>query len=407
MNAAHTAREAALAAAEAAADDDPRPAPAPGDTLPEAGPEAAQDAGRDGPSPAPAPRKGARRGGGDPVKGLLHRHRGLCEGAVDPLEIAAGLEAHGVTDRTAARFRHRDVFSLAEEMFARAGDVEPEARARAAEPTRVSARTWVLCAAPGIVCGLAVAGIAFTRDGARLGVAAVGVLATAVALVLALRAGPLRTRTRRTAPAAGLWVLWLIAYTVCGQGLVAEIAGGRPDGPPTADPLPLVPLALALVPAAWCAQLFAVRARRRAETARGLADFAAGTRPLLFAVVLLHTAALGVLAAVTGLLAPGTSGLGAAAALGALLFLARLLVVHGFPESASAALAAACAVEAAVPALLLSGRLPGLDPVARPLEHLVVSWGPAVVPVAACTAAALALLVHASTVLVRASAHTR
>ncbi|EFH31053.1 LOW QUALITY PROTEIN: integral membrane protein, partial [Streptomyces pristinaespiralis ATCC 25486] len=49
----------------------------------------------------------------------MHRHRELCEQAVDPLEIAAGLEAHGVTNRTAARFRHRDVFALAEEMYAR------------------------------------------------------------------------------------------------------------------------------------------------------------------------------------------------------------------------------------------------------------------------------------------------
>ena len=61
----------------------------------------------------------AARGAADPVKALMHRHRDLCERAVDPLEIAAGLEAHGVTDRTAARFRHRDVFSLAEEMYAR------------------------------------------------------------------------------------------------------------------------------------------------------------------------------------------------------------------------------------------------------------------------------------------------
>ncbi|HET6357180.1 MAG TPA: hypothetical protein VFG16_23715, partial [Streptomyces sp.] len=63
----------------------------------------------------PAP----RRGPADPVKALMHRHRELCERAVDPLEIAAGLEAHGITDRTAARFRHRDVFSLAEELYAR------------------------------------------------------------------------------------------------------------------------------------------------------------------------------------------------------------------------------------------------------------------------------------------------
>lgn len=61
----------------------------------------------------------SRRGPADPVRSLMHRHRELCERAVDPLEIAAGLEAHGVTDRAAARYRHRDVFSLAEELFAR------------------------------------------------------------------------------------------------------------------------------------------------------------------------------------------------------------------------------------------------------------------------------------------------
>ncbi|MCQ9130965.1 hypothetical protein KMS84_09125, partial [Streptomyces sp. IBSBF 2807] len=82
---------------------------------------------------APSGVRGAdtpRRGAGDPVKALMHRHRELCERAVDPLEIAAGLEAHGVTDRTAARFRHRDVFSLAEEMYARVprdGDAPPPA----------------------------------------------------------------------------------------------------------------------------------------------------------------------------------------------------------------------------------------------------------------------------------------
>ncbi len=63
--------------------------------------------------------RGTPPGAADPVKVLLHRHRELCERAVDPLEIAAGLEAHGITDRTAARFRHRDVFSLAEELYAR------------------------------------------------------------------------------------------------------------------------------------------------------------------------------------------------------------------------------------------------------------------------------------------------
>ncbi|MEU6483081.1 hypothetical protein [Streptomyces sp. NPDC046887] len=80
--------------------------------------EAADGPPAEGLRSAGAPATAARQGG-DPVKALLHRHRALCERAVDPLEIAAALEAHGVTDRTAARFRHRDVFSLAEELYAR------------------------------------------------------------------------------------------------------------------------------------------------------------------------------------------------------------------------------------------------------------------------------------------------
>ena len=36
-------------------------------------------------------RAAPRRGAVDPVKALMHRHRELCERAVDPLEIAAGL----------------------------------------------------------------------------------------------------------------------------------------------------------------------------------------------------------------------------------------------------------------------------------------------------------------------------
>ncbi|NEA48620.1 hypothetical protein G3I35_20710, partial [Streptomyces sp. SID10815] len=58
------------------------------------------------PAPAVPPASGtaSSRDGADPVKVLMRRHRDLCAHAVDPLEIAAGLEAHGVTDRTAARF---------------------------------------------------------------------------------------------------------------------------------------------------------------------------------------------------------------------------------------------------------------------------------------------------------------
>ncbi|WSB76870.1 hypothetical protein OG533_25395 [Streptomyces sp. NBC_01186] len=71
-------------------------------------------------------------GSGDPVRGLMHQHRELCERAIDPLEIAAGLEARGITDRTAARFKHRDVFSLAEELYARIP--RPETGSRVSGP---------------------------------------------------------------------------------------------------------------------------------------------------------------------------------------------------------------------------------------------------------------------------------
>ena len=85
----------------------------------------------------------------------MHRHRDLCDGRVDPLEIAAGLEAHGVTDRTAARFRHRDVFSLAEELYARVPRADGAARRRRppAAPSRrrpaTARRTALRTCCPG------------------------------------------------------------------------------------------------------------------------------------------------------------------------------------------------------------------------------------------------------------------
>ncbi|GAA1023162.1 hypothetical protein Aple_051990 [Acrocarpospora pleiomorpha] len=43
--------------------------------------------------------------------------RELCANAVDPLEIAAGLEFGGLTDEAAARHGHPDVFAYAEELY--------------------------------------------------------------------------------------------------------------------------------------------------------------------------------------------------------------------------------------------------------------------------------------------------
>ncbi|GAA1968371.1 hypothetical protein [Kitasatospora viridis] len=77
------------------------------------------------------PREAAlgRRRAADPVRELMEAHRVLCERAVDPLEIAAGLEEAGIGAAVAGRYRHADVFGLAEELFARVPrrPVEPPA----------------------------------------------------------------------------------------------------------------------------------------------------------------------------------------------------------------------------------------------------------------------------------------
>ncbi|MFF6775908.1 hypothetical protein ACFY8W_20440 [Streptomyces sp. NPDC012637] len=363
------------------------------------------------------PLRPARRGPADPVKALMHRHRELCERAVDALEIAAGLEAHGVTDRTAARFRHRDVFSLAEELYARVprGEAAPP-RTTADRAAGTGHGAWALVACvPGAVAALATAALAVSTDGLHVAAGLLGALGLAAALALAVRGGPLRA-TGRTASATvqeTLWTLWLLGYAAAGDGLLGQLLGGGPDGAPAVvtvldgpvadggwafDTGPLLALALSVAPAAWCARLFAVRARRRLAASRGLADFAAGARPLLLGSVALHLAALAGLLALTGF-HPG------ALALGALLLLARLLAVHGFPEAAAGALAAACAAEALALASVLAARLPGCDVLGAPVRALVELGGPAALPVLVCGLAALALLAHATDALSRASAH--
>lgn len=130
-------------------------------------------------------------------------------------------------------------------------------------------------------------------------------------------------------------------------------------------------------------------------------------RPVLLTSVALFLAALLPLMLLADL---GYGGHGvplSAYALGLLLFLARLETAHGLPAPAVTALAAACAVEAAAPLLVLGGRLPGLDLLARPVDVLVAEGGTGAVPALACGAAALGLLGHAAVALSRASAHHR
>ncbi|WP_251073601.1 hypothetical protein [Streptomyces sp. ISL-111] len=355
----------------------------------------------------------ARRGSADPVKSLMHHHRDLCERAVSPLEIAAGLEAHGLTDRTAARYRHRDVFALAEELYVRT-PARPTGPAMAAPPspgpdTEARAGWTLLALLPGAAC-LATAGLLRTTEGVlgggvRAAVLVTGALLVCLALRLCLGRGPLRAP--EGAGRAGMYACWLLGFAVYGDGLIAQVVSGGPDGPGEAGPAPLLGLTAALAPAAWCAHLFTVRAHRKLTGSRTLEEFGAGVRPLLLAAVALFVCALLPLLFLADLGFGGDGTPVAAAALGVLFFLARLLAAHGLPEPGTVALAAACALEAAAPALVLAGRLPGLEPLARPVHILVAAGGTGAVPALACGAAALGLLVHASAALSRASAHTR
>ncbi|SBU88638.1 hypothetical protein YW3DRAFT_00244 [Streptomyces sp. MnatMP-M77] len=359
----------------------------------------------------------SRRGPADPVKTLLHHHRDLCERAVDPLEIAAGLEAHGLTDRTAARYRHRDVFALAEELYAR---VPPRTRAPAAGPTTGSVpvpgpdadarAAWTLLALlPGAAC-LATAGVlrvteGVLGDGTRALVTVVGAVLACLALRACLARGPLRAP--EGAGRAGMYGCWLLSYAVYGEELLAQVMTGGPDGPWDGTPAPLLGLAAAVAPAAWCAHLFTVHAQRRLAGSRALEEFGAGVRPLLLASVTLFLGALLPLLLLADLGLGGSGTPVAAACLGVLFFVARLLAAHGLPEPGTAALAAACAVEAGVPALVLAARLPGLEPLARPVNALVSTGGTGAVSALACGGAAVGLLLHAAFALSRASAHTR
>ncbi|MGY1453311.1 hypothetical protein [Streptomyces sp. SS8] len=407
----------------------------------------------------------------DPVRSLLHRHQELCARAVDPLEIAAALEAHGITDRTAARYRHRDVFSLSEELYARTprsdgsgesreaggaresggprgaggadtalqtygpGTGRPGDEAPAARSSRRGRATGRACPAgtallpllPGGLCAAAPAAHALTTGlpaPARAAAGAAGVLLVLLSVRLCLRG----TGLNRTAVLGGCL---LAGHALAGGLPLTWALDGRP---PAADPYPgewCVPLglALAVAPAVWCARWFAARARRRLGTSRGLEEFAARTRPLLAAAVALFAVAqLTVLAvahaALDGGLTGGPSGgaagavsaavtgpegarIAEAAALGTLLFTALLLSAHGFPAAAAGGVVAACALEAAALAAAVASGHLGPALPGRPVEALATAWGPAAVPAAVCACAALTLSAFAASRLTGASAHHR
>jgi hypothetical protein len=396
-----------------------------GPVFPGAGESAPPDRGQRPALPAPAGGAGAAWPGearpqadADPVKALMHRHHDLCERAVDPLEIAAGLEAQGVTDRTAARYRHRDVFSLAEEMYARVSrdDGATPPPAAAADPTSPAALI-LLPLLPGALCAAAVTGVRLTEGWQRAAAAAAGLAAVAVALLLALRRGPLSVPSGPRAPGAPpctrVWTCWLLAYALLGDGLLGTVLDGGPDTPPDGTAhgpwptatAPVLALALGFAPAAWSTWLLTVRARRRLAASRGLAEFSLSARGLLPVTLTLFLAALTGLLALCGTLLHEPAGYAQGLGLGALLLLARLLTVHGAGRAPALAIGLSAAAEAAALALPLTARLPGCAALAAPVDLLAEARGPGGIPVLVCTTVALALLIPATRTLTRASAH--
>ncbi|WP_329337376.1 hypothetical protein OG252_18755 [Streptomyces sp. NBC_01352] len=365
---------------------------------------------RDTRSTTPTP----RRTTADPVKALMHRHRDLCERAVDPLEIAAGLEAHGVTDRTAARFRHRDVFSLAEEMYARIPRDGETPKPRASEGGPRPRVDWVLLTLlPGALCTATVVGLHLTHGQARPTVAAAGALAVALALRAALARGPLSPRSGTPATGTSTWTYWLIAYALLGDGLLRTALAGGPDGLPDGSPdapwplaaAPLLALTWACAPAAWTTHLLTARARRKLTASRGLEDFAASVRPLLLGTFALFLGALTALLTLTATTLDEPVTYAQTTTLGALLLLSRLLAIHRFTHAPAVILTAIATAQATALATVFAARLPGCEVLALPVQTLTETWGPGSVQALTCGTGALILLLHATRTLTRASAH--
>src|SRR5690606_12951815 len=124
------------------------------------------DDGAGGPRDAGGPgRTGGPGGAGCPGARLGLR---VAPSATAGAPRAGGPEAHGITDRTAARFRHRDVFSLAEELFARVPRDGDTARPDTTAPLKARADWIVLTLLPGALCLASVLALRHTHGQTRL-----------------------------------------------------------------------------------------------------------------------------------------------------------------------------------------------------------------------------------------------
>jgi hypothetical protein len=337
----------------------------------------------------------------DPVHDLLIRHLPLCETAVHPLEIAAELEAVGIGPATAGHYRHSDVFSLAEELYARVP------RRPSALRTPPPESPWRRRAVPAL-------GIALLQ------------LLPCAALWLARSTGG----TRR-GPGVALTVLLLLALAAAATsgrdldhpfrarfgfalGLAALLGLGVTGG---ASPPVAVALACSVGAADWCARWFRHIGWGHLDAARSQSEFRERMRPVLPVAVALYLTALsaltfaalalqrhrhteGGLAAAVG----GASGTAWAAqeCTGAVLLLVLLLWRCGRHRDALTALL--CALSAVATAVAAVGaKAPWQVPTAPPgspagaVFSSALLWG--------CGLTAVLLLPYAWVVLRRPESH--
>ena len=314
----------------------------------------------------------ADRATADPVHDLLVRHLALCETAVHPLEIAAELEAAGMGPGTAGRYRHSDVFSLAEELYAR---VPRRPEAHAAPPPE---SPWRRRAGPALLTAvlylLPCAGLWLARrtGGAGRGVGVDLTVVVLFALVAAgtaggagLPGGPPHGAARSFGARFGYAVGVAAVLGLC-------VTGGT-------DPAVATALACGLGAADWCARWFrhigwghlgaarsrtAFRERMRPVLPVAVALFLTALSLLTFAALTLHRHRTAADAVSSGVLSSGVHGADATAwaaqeCVGTVLLLVVLLWRCGRTADALAALlcglSALGVAAAAVPAALPGG----------------------------------------------------
>ncbi|KOV09577.1 hypothetical protein ADK60_40665 [Streptomyces sp. XY431] len=260
---------------------------------------------------------GLADGSGDPVREVMAEHRVLCERAVDPLEIAAGLAEAGLGPAAAARCRHADLFSLAEELYARVPRRPPSAEP--AEPAggrqrrrgaalRTAGLAVLPCAAAAALGGsrpvLLVAAVPLALVPAAAGTAGAGG-AAAVPWVgpgpgegPEAELGPAGPEHGRTGPPAGTRRWWDPAAR--GAGLAALLLvplAVAADGPEERRVTAALVLAAALSTgsAEWAARWYRQVGRGHLGAAATLAEFRSRMRPVLPVALALHLAVLAVL----------------------------------------------------------------------------------------------------------------